>query len=214
MPSNRPTWEDLFASLLADADSPALERIRSAAAESPGVESRIEFGRSLLRDLSDWPQVAPLFEVDDAIVRRIAGATAPRPSPLDRLREAVVRTATLVLDSLSQGMQPVPGFRGSAGGRRLVFEAQSVRVELRVAQKRPAVTGVTQGEVAVSGVITGAAGASNLSIIDPAEKSAQHSIDEAGFFSFSAVPGTYELDVAVGHETIRLPRVELTLESP
>ncbi|MFZ2911443.1 MAG: hypothetical protein WA094_16260 [Candidatus Desulfobacillus denitrificans] len=214
MPSNQPTWEELFALLLSETDLQATERVRSAPAESPGVEERIEFGRGLLRDLSDWPQVAPLFDVDEAVVRRIAGTTAPRPSTIDQICEAVVRTATLVMDSLSQGMQPVSGFRGGGTGRRLVFEAESVRVELSVAQKRPAVKGVTQGEVAVSGVITGIAGTKGLSVIDSAERVARHSIDEEGFFAFTTAPGIHELSVATGDEVIRLPQVELTLESP
>lgn len=213
MAHSTPTATELLACLLGEADEATRVRVLEQRDRSPQVRAAWDRLEAMLADLPDHAALAALFEVDAAAIDRIAAASLPGPGLLDRARQAARHIASMISDSGLTGLTPAAGFRGASAGRRLVFGIDEIRIDVKVSQKRPAIAGVTAGEVEVAGQVTGMPEAEALTLTSADSQPSVWGIDDDGFFCIVIAPGRYRLDLEAGETIVSIEEAELTLES-
>lgn len=202
----------------------AVERVmtgRNGSSGESGPESRgepdpearraEEHVTTMLSALVRAADLERLFDVNDEAVHRIAAATGPAEKAAGSFLETVRRLVAVLIEDSSDERALAHGFRGSASGRRLRFEAEGEAVRLDVRVHRRAVAGLIEGEYVVLGQWEGEGGgearvklATGASVSTP--------IDSEGFFSVKVPAGRVGIEMERRGRVLHLPEFEVGSE--
>lgn len=195
--------EALAAYAMGELPASESQRLRQALEAQPALQAtlgRIQTAVAMLQEgtLADPPAAT----VQRAL--RLMGAAPARAagSWFDRVAGVL---ANLVFDSFAT--PNLAGFRGgaSAATRHMTFDSSVGEIDLEIRAPGPGdlVFHIT-GQVATSGTIR----ATRVGYIEVGSRtSGESSIDERGRFQFQVEPGVWDLRLAVGEETLAIPRL-------
>ncbi len=196
---------DLLVAYVSDELTPAdRDAIRQLAAGNASVSQRIQEVTAMLGSLGDVRANAGDWNISrDLRQRLMALRPKPRAGWLDSVAAQVREVlAALVLDSRAGGTA-LAGFRGAAGDRHMIFDADSAEIDVRVSRG-------TQTTVHVLGQIHAGPALNELrlrSLEDGPETAAP--IDADGVFELEVPAGLYELALVGPASRITIPTLEL-----
>lgn len=189
---NRPTDNELLAYLLHGANGES--SVEEAAKQNANVRRRLNELSQVVAALRDAPRLEAMFWVSDESVSRVAAATCPqcvRHAGAEAI-EVVRRVARVILDSFT-GPEVALSLRGGGGSRRIVAEAEGLRLDFELTPTHPAVAGVTAGAIHVLGRVESSGSALEVTAERGGEAVARADVDGDGFFEMSLSPGIYDV---------------------
>ena len=196
---------DLLVAYVADELPPAdRDAIRELSARNSSIAERIKEVTAMLGSLDSVRADAADWSVSRELRQRLI-ALRPKPragwieSVASQVREVL---AALVLDSRA-GSPALAGFRGAAGDRHMIFDADSAEIDVRVSRG-------TATTVHLLGQVHAGPALNELrlrSLEDGPEAGAP--IDADGVFELEVPAGLYELALVGPASRITIPSLEL-----
>ncbi len=173
--------------------------IAELAEKDASVRQRLSEMTSMMDSLSHASVMEAAFDVPDGAIGRIAASTCPAPAPVrpslgDATAARVRKVLTLVFDSFTAPQTArQPALRTGSATRRLVAEGPGLRLDLELTATKPAVEGVTPGEVHILGRVEADQSVVSIRAQRDGRADAAAEVDDAGFFELVVAPGQYDL---------------------
>jgi hypothetical protein len=194
--------EELAAFALGELSSQDAQRVRHAVQAQPGLQAKLTRIQSAAALLQTGTLADPPASTVQRALRLMGAAPAQAASWFDRVSDVV---ASLVFDS--KATPTLAGFRGtgSIATRHMTFDSSAGEVDLEIRAPGPgAVAFQITGQIAASG----ADRATRVGFIEiGSTTSGETSVDDRGRFQFEVEAGVWDLRLAVGEETLALPRL-------